>query len=194
MMAVLSDKKEMQHIISVLEQSQKALEQSDSFRLHELSDQTIHSASIFQDVDSITIAVLIYSLNKIVTKKNTISQKEWKNFVKRYNEEIDKAKESLRARDAPECARHLHHAKEVLETHLGKRMAAYVKDILRKASINKATKVYEHGISLEQTAHLLGLTQWELADYVGQRVMHDVQYTATIDEKKRAKKALAFFS
>ena len=70
----------------------------------------------------------------------------------------------------------------------------YIEEVLRKASINKASKMYEHGISLGQTAKLLGVTQWELTEYAGQTKISDDYYNSTLDIKRRAQMALEFFS
>jgi predicted transcriptional regulator len=70
----------------------------------------------------------------------------------------------------------------------------YVQEVLKKASINKASKIYEHGISLGHTADLLGLTQWELAEYTSQSNAAENEQSITVDVKKRAKMALEFFS
>ena len=72
-------------------------------------------------------------------------------------------------------------------------MKQYIQDVLRKASINKASRIYEHGISLGQTAQILGLTSWELAEYAGQSKSVETRYMQTINEKSRAKMALEFF-
>ena len=45
--------------------------------------------------------------------------------------------------------------------------------MFRRARINKASRIYEHGISLAQTAELLGITQWELMKYLGQTKIAD---------------------
>ncbi|MEK6858392.1 MAG: hypothetical protein AABX53_00575 [Nanoarchaeota archaeon] len=193
-MVIIDNKKETTHLLEVLAQIQQALEQSDSFALHQLSDQLLHTASIQQHTDILTIAVVTYGLHKLVTKKERIPQREWALFVKKFNGELHKSSEALQEQDAEEFARHLDHAKELIETSIGKKMAGYIQEILKKASVNKATKVYEHGISLSRTAHLLGLSQWDLLEYVGQRESRDSPYVATIDEKKRAAMALAFFS
>lgn len=193
-MVLIDNKKEIAHLIDVLAQIQTALEQSDSYQLHQLSDQTLHTASIYQHTDTLAVAVIAYSLHKLVTRKDRMPGKEWASFIKKFNTELEKARASLQELDENECTRHLDHAKELLETSAGKRMGDYVQELLKKASINKATKVYEHGISLSRTAHLLGLNQWELAEYIGQRDTHNSPYTATIDEKKRAAQARAFFS
>ena len=70
----------------------------------------------------------------------------------------------------------------------------YIEEVLRKASINKASKIYEHGLSMGKTAKLLGISEWELAEYTGQTRMADLPQNVTMGEKERAKMALEFFS
>lgn len=193
-MVLLDNKQELNHLLEVITKIQQALEQADSFTLHQLSDQIIHTASIHQHTDVISLAVVAYSLHKLVTRKDRIAKKEWAVFVKKCNGEFNKARDALHEEDTEEFVRHLEHAKDLLETTVGRKMREYVQETLKKASINKAAKVYEHGISLSHTARLLGLSQWELLEYVGQRESRDSPYMATIDEKKRAAQTLAFFS
>ena len=64
---------------------------------------------------------------------------------------------------------------------------------MQKAKINKASRLYEHGISMEKTAKLLGISQWELAEYVGPMGASEYPQTQTLDIKKRVKKAMEFF-
>jgi hypothetical protein len=53
--------------------------------------------------------------------------------------------------------------------------------------------LYEHGISLGQTASLLGITNWELAEYTGQGKSMEEFHDGWITEKERAKMAMDFF-
>ena len=73
-------------------------------------------------------------------------------------------------------------------------MKKHIQDIFRKASINKASKIYEHGISMEKTANLLGITMFELASYAGQREqVLEVPMVKGIDVKSRIKLAMDMF-
>ena len=45
-------------------------------------------------------------------------------------------------------------------------LSVYLRDILYKAGINKAFKLYEHGLSAEKTASLLGVSLWDFAGYI----------------------------
>ena len=77
--------------------------------------------------------------------------------------------------------------------HLSGRLKDYIQDVFRKASINRASKIYEHGISMEKTASLLGITLFELASYAGQKEEAELPQTKTIDVKARIKLAEDFF-
>jgi predicted transcriptional regulator len=191
-MVMVDDKKEMEHIASVLRQTKKALKDSDSLLLQQLSDQTIHSATIHQHTDFITIAVLIYALNKMVAHRDKIKIKRWDALMLKLSNEIDNSLVELEKRDVEEFARHLEHIRDLL-IDFSPSARQDIQEVLRKAEVNKATKIYEHGISLTKTAHLLGITQWELVDYIGQKSIFDNPLNATIEVKKRAKMAEDFF-
>jgi len=68
-----------------------------------------------------------------------------------------------------------------------------IQNIFHKARINKASKIYEHGISMEQTAKLLGISQYELANYTGQTKISDMPETKTFSVKDRIKLAMGMF-
>jgi hypothetical protein len=80
-------------------------------------------------------------------------------------------------------------------TKVSKDLKYYIQDVFRKAQINKASKIYEHGISMEKTANLLGITVWELANYAGQRPeISEQKEIKTVSVKERIKLAMGMFS
>jgi hypothetical protein len=180
--------KEEENILRIFEGTKEAIKNNDIPELKKLSDQTVHTASISQDPDNIAVAVIVYSLSKIIErgyikddrKKEIIAMiEELISIIKRGNDE--KIKVSLvRLRSS-------------LEKFSGK-MKSYIQDVFRKASINKASKIYEHGISMEKTASLLGITMFELADYAGQKeTISETPENKTIDVKSRIKLAEEIF-
>src|SRR3989344_1214890 len=80
---------EKEHVIRVLEETKEALRNDDVLKLKDLSNQTIHSASTEQDTDSITIAIVIYSLSKIIERKHQYGEKECREFAKFASKEIE---------------------------------------------------------------------------------------------------------
>jgi len=183
---------EVVHVIQVLEAMQESLNKNDANRLRELSNQTIHCASTVQDAGSITLAVIIYTLSKLIERGDNRKIREWSKFQKKFLGLLTLALKSVKEGDFDYYERYLHEARKSL-TALSVNLKPYIQEVMRKASINKASRIYEHGISMGHTAQLLGITQWELAEYTGQKVVTE-PYGETIDIKKRAGMAMEFLS
>lgn len=183
---------EHDHVIKVLEEAEEAAKAGDIFKLRSLSDQTIHSAAIYQDTDNIMVAVIIYSLSKLLERKGTYSDKDFKKYFDYYLKTIEYSKNCI---GKNKCELFRESINELTEVPgLSKNIRKNMQDVLQKARINKASRIYEHGISMGATAKLLGITLWELSNYTGQTAISDMKEGDTLDIKTRTKKALEFFS
>jgi len=189
----LSPEGERLHAIKVLKKVKYALTQDDAFTLKKLSNFTIHSASSYQDDRSILIMTIVYTLSKILERKDNLEIKNWKQYSKEFIRELSFAQESLEKKENQSCIKHLKNARKAL-TKTSPKLRSYIKEVLRKASINKASKIHEHGISLERTASLLGITKWELSEYIGQSSVSETKQNITLNVKQRAKIALEFLT
>lgn len=183
---------EANHLIDILSRTIKALEKEDTAELKNLSDQTIHSASVYQHTDYILVAVIVYSLSKILERKNVLRIAQWSIFIKNINSFLTLCISSLQQKKHAQFLKLLNKTKQRLEQESGD-MRPLIKEVLRKASINKASKIYEHGISLAKTTKLLGISQWELSEYVGSKETPQNYLNKTIDVKSRVKMAMEFF-
>lgn len=186
-------KEEILHVILVLNSAKQAILEKDSMKLKDLSNQTIHSACAQQDSASITIAVMIYSISKLIERDDYMKIEEWDSLIKRFNYILDNAIEELKNENYSNYQKQIQKAREILES-ASINLKPYIQDVLKKAAINKASRIYEHGISLEQTAKILGVSIWELSDYIGQKTSAETKETKTMDTKKRARMAMEFFS
>ena len=184
---------EIDHIIQVIEQARKAIKEGDIIRIKELSNQTIHSASIDQDPDNIALAVILYSLGKIIERTKYQDYKDWPKFEKVYTTSLNNAILALKKNDIEVYRDQIARITDTIKKLSGN-FKTYLEEIFRKASINKASRIYEHGISLEKTAKILGVTQWELIQYVGQTGIADVNLAYTKDIKQRLKETELLFS
>lgn len=183
---------EAAHVLQVLKETQTALTNGDASKLRDLSNQTIHCASYIQDSGSITLAVVIYTLSKLIERSDHAKTTKWTQFVKKFNSWMSLAAKAQQEKKYEAYESYLEQARKSLTSMLGN-LKPYIQEVLLKASINKASRIYEHGISLGKTAQLLGVTQWELSEYAGQKKSDDGGYN-TIDVKKRAQTALEFFA
>ncbi|NMB66770.1 hypothetical protein GYA25_01785 [Candidatus Woesearchaeota archaeon] len=184
---------EKDNIIRILEETNVAIKENNPLKLKELSDQTIHTASITQDLDNIMIAIFVYSLSKILERKEYYTNSNLEEFYLTISKQINKCINSLKKDENKKLKQALINLRKKLN-HFSDKMNIYIEDVFRKAQINKASKIYEHGISMEKTANLLGISLFELASYIGQKqYTQDTNLTKTVDVKSRIKLTERFF-
>jgi len=76
---------------------------------------------------------------------------------------------------------------------LDSKLSVYVEEVFDKAKINKGSRLHEHGLSLGRTAKILGVSEWELMDYVGKTGIADVKLNLTKNIGERLKFARSLF-
>jgi len=175
---------EKEHVLNVLKETRKAFHENDSLKLKDLSNQTIHSASVEQDDLSIAIAVIVYSLSKIIERTNYQDYPGWSQFIKKTSNHIDRIVYFLERNNERMLRRELKKLEKSIEQLTGK-LKTHIQYVFEKAKINKASRIYEHGISMERTAKLLGITVFELAEYAGKTGISDVNLSITLPVEKR---------
>jgi len=183
---------EKENVLRIFEGAKEAIEKQDIVKLKELSNRTIHTASLEQDPDNIAVAVIIYSLSKIIEREDYRKYPGWDQFYKTIISLIDNSIIALKKNDEKKFKEDLKLVRQAINKLSGK-LKIYVKDVFRRATINKASRIYEHGISMEKTASLLGITMFELAEYAGQTGISDVSENKTLSVKTRIKLAEEMF-
>jgi hypothetical protein len=154
-------------ILNVLKSTVDALKSSNFMAINELSNHTIHDASIYQDEDSVSTAILVYAIGKIVQRCT-----ETQCPVPPIAPTLAKAQDALtRDKDG------LFHAAfseafDLISKH-DAHLKMYIDEVLNKARVKKGSKLYEHGISVARIADMLGLSQWELYSYLGKTTMSE---------------------
>lgn len=180
------------HVLDVLRQVKLAIRDKDVIKLKGLSNETIHSASVTQDETSIALAVIIYSLSKVLERTNYQKYSNWKKSLSIFNFHLDKAISFLVKNNEREFFYELQNIRKDVSRLTGN-LRRHIEDVFRKASINKASRIYEHGISLEKTSKLLGISLFELAEYTGNTGISNVNLNTTMPVKERIKLAEKMF-
>ncbi len=183
-MSILEKEDERQNILGILRNTRKALKTNDTLLLKEMSNRTVHGASISKDPASISIAVTVYALSKIIGRRDYTEHKEWSSFLSKVKRSINKAIDHLEKKDIKFFHEDMKDIRKSANEIAG-RLKIYIKDVFRFAQINKASRIYEHGISRAETVRLLGITEWELAEYVGKTGIPDVSLSLTMPIKER---------
>lgn len=183
---------ERDNILRILNGTRKAIETNNYAEIKNLSDQTINTASLTQDPDNVLVAVIVYSLSKILERPKYKQFPGWRDFYKIVTKSLNSSINDLEKNDEKKFRQDFELIRRVIGKLSGK-LKDYVQDVFRKAQVNKASKIYEHGISMEQTADLLGITMYELANYAGQTDIAEAPENKTLSQKERIKIAEEMF-
>lgn len=178
--------KEVNNLIRIFRETKVAFANYDSDEIIRLSNQTNNTISQTQDQDNITTAVIVYALGKIINKPSFRNYPSWHKFHKTLLRILDEIIFSLEKKDEKRFRRGIKKIIKNLERLPG-RFKDYVKETFRKASVNKAEKLYEHGISMEKTASLLGITMYEIAEYAGGKRTPEISESRTVQVRERIK-------
>lgn len=163
----------LSEVIAILETKEEA----DILEIRKLSNHTIHNAAVFQDEDSISVAILIYALSKVMERRlGKVDYSKLISMLLNARGFLDKGKED--------------NYRRVIKTiftsisKLDKKVELYVEEVINQAQIKKGGKLHEHGLSIGRAAVILGISQWELANYVGKTNLGYLETISVIDRVK----------
>lgn len=182
---------ERDNLLRIFKQTLTAIDSDDVVTIKNLSNQTTNTAALTNDPDNIAAAVVVYALSKILERPNYRTLPGWKKFYGIYIKAIDNITTAIEKNDDPSYRKNIQLIRGAIEKVSGK-LRSYIQDVFTKASINKASKLYEHGISMERTARLLGISLFDLASYAGVRAS-EIPEKETVTEKERIKLAMDLF-
>ena len=183
---------EIENILRILKETKRLIQEDNPYELKTLSNQTIHSATITQDGDNIIVAVLVYSLGKVMERSHYRKMEGWKELYKVVMTNLELAIKALEKSDVKNARIYLGRIRNSLNK-VSDNLSRYIRDVFAKAEINKAFKLYEHGLSSEATAELLGVSLWDMASYIGQSNIGDAKFSISMPVAKRVKIAEDIF-
>lgn len=183
---------ERDHILKVLKGVKISLEKKDYINLKRLSDKVIEHTSVHQDIDLISVAVIIYALSKLIEREHYKTDKSWNEFYRNFLKNISDMTMALEKNDINTFRDEVRANSKLLKGLSGK-FKDYMGDVFRKARINKASKIYSQGISMEKTARMLGVSLWEISEFTGQSGVGNVNLGVTMKIEDRVKLAMEIF-
>ncbi|MFH0978102.1 MAG: hypothetical protein V1837_02250 [Candidatus Woesearchaeota archaeon] len=166
-------------ILAVLNQAAEDISKRDLAALSSLSNHTIHNASIFQDEDSVTVAVVVYALSKVLAREHMSIDED-------IISKLEKASDFLSEDNLRKYKDCMHDITKLI-SGVDDKLKLYIEEVIRQAQIRKGSKIYEHGISLARASEMLGISQWELMGYVG-----NTQFVDRTEKLRRERARLAF--
>ena len=179
-------KRDILAVLNDLVEILKVKEESDIAKIKELSNHVIHNASVFQDEDSVSVAILIYALSKVIERKQRDVDYE-KLFgmlnsciLNLNNNDDDTFRKSIKT---------IFNFIRIMD----EKLKLYIHEVINQAQIKKGCKLCEHGISIARASEVLGISQWELMHYIGKTTLID-QFSEPVNVAKRLKIARGLFS
>ena len=179
-------KKDILAVLTDLIEILKVKEESDLVQIKELSNHVIHNASVFQDEDSISVAILIYALSKIIERKQRDLD---------YNRVLSMLNSCISSLNNNEDELFRKSIKDIFNfiRIMDEKLKLYIHEVINQAQIKKGCKLCEHGISIARASEVLGISQWELMHYIGKTTLID-QFSEPVNVSKRLKIARSLFS
>lgn len=153
-------------IVQLIDQSIDALKQGDVLALRKVSARAIEKAAVEEHRELILIGLIDYALSKIMSKTHYEGIDE--SFYRRITEHLEKAR--IGPKDA--TLRNL----EVIEDlviKLDEKEGRYEDNIIDKARVKKAAKLYYQGLSLRRASDLTGADPSDVSSFIGQSKIHE---------------------
>lgn len=176
---------EVDNVLKILERTLYAIENDNHQPLKELSDQTIHTASS-GDLDNILVAVIVYSIGKILSRPDYRSLKGWNSFYRITTFSLKNSIDNLKNKNEKNFRENFLMIRQAINKIDGK-LKKYIEDVFKKAEISKGSRIYEHGVSAGKAANLLGITLYDLQTYTGQTGISEISLNQSANLKQRIK-------
>ena len=178
-------------IILTLRESIKKIKNNNTQQLATLSDNLVHSSTITQSEYPIDVTTLIYSLSKLYIRDRYREFKSWNRFDKNTLNLLQDLIEYLERNNIKGFETSLQKYFKSIN-RLDPKLRHYIKEVIRDAKTAKASRLYEHGLSLGRTASTLKVSPHRLMQYIGKTGIHDMPYF-TGDPKSRLELTRSLF-
>jgi hypothetical protein len=180
-------------ILDILVSVEKAFKKYDPEAIMDLSNHIIHSASIYQERSTSMVAIVVYSIGKIIAKGKIrrYPQDAWNSFETAVRQGLINAIKLLKTNDIKGFNKQLLTLQKAVMA-LDKSFMEFVGYVVDKAKVKKGAKIHEHGVSIKRVAELFGVSEWELRSYAGKKkiIERDVEKSKV---RARLKKIRGFF-
>src|SRR3989338_1015106 len=178
-------KKDILAVLSDLVEILKVKDDRDIIEIKSLSNHVIHNASVFQDEDSISVAILIYSLSKIMERKE--KEIDYGKILGMLNS----AAAGLKNNDDGSFRKSIRQLFSFIRA-MDSRLKLYINEVINQAQIKKGCKLCEHGISVARASEVLGISRWEMMHYLGKTTLIE-QFSEPVNVSQRLKFARGLF-
>ena len=179
-------------ILNVIEGVIEAYNRYNPEDIMELSNHIIHSASIYQERYTSMVAIIVYSIGKIMAKGKITRypQEAWNLFDYTVKNGLKCLINALRNKDLKSFDKCIIKLQKAVMT-LDESFMNYADYVIDHARLKKGSKVYEHGVSIKRVSELFGISEWELMNYTGKmRILERDEEKSEVPERLRKARRL----
>lgn len=163
-------------IFELIDESITALEQRDALKLRRVSAEAISEAAIEQHRELIMVGLVDYALSKILSKTHYegISDEFYKKILDYFRAAKEEGEQNL--------LKNLEKIEDIV-IKLDKSEGRYEEDIMQKARVKKAVKLYYSGLSLKRASELTGANPSEVLNLAGHSKIHEFKDGGPLSER-----------
>jgi hypothetical protein len=157
----------------------------DFEKIQQLSEHATDDVAAYKDLDLISITVLLYSIYKIMP--NMLDED--------YQDLLAELKFAVKHLKAGNFSRYNKSIKSLFRivTKCNAKVKVHLQDVMHAARIKKGASLLSKGLSIGQAAGLMGLSNWDLQQYIGKIPYAEQNKFRTSSAKKRLINALQLF-
>lgn len=153
-------------IVKVLQRLKSATISGNSQSLKNIAKSALDNASVYQNKNSISVAVIAYTIVKLIERKKIIQTEIPISIYRDIIKNLTEASKNLTKDKIPQYEKNLRGLFKLIGK-LDDKLPVYIEEVVNKAKIKKGFLLHEKGISLSRAAHMMGISQWELMSYIG---------------------------
>jgi len=178
-------RKEIIRILTKLIEILEVKEEKGIKELKELSDKAVEGVALHKNLDIISVTVLVYSLYKI---RDCIPPKDYQKILT----DLNFARKSLEENRLGRYNKSIRSLFDLVRKCNAK-IKEHLQDVMHAARIKKGASLLSKGLSIGQAAGLMGLSNWDLQQYIGKTVTFE-QHREIMPARKRIITALKIFN
>ncbi len=153
-------------LLKAIDSLKESFAKENALDLRLLSNELIKKAALENSHELASIALVAYSLHKVMNKEHHIRSPKWKTRKKAILSCIEKAHNALKKNDSKAFHKSINSIAFELQ-RMDRFFGRYVQSIFDKARVKCAADAYFFGLSLSQAADLTHTDRKAVQEYIG---------------------------
>ena len=150
----------------------KYFQQRKLIQLKDLSNDCIKEAVMHNDPLYAELAVIAYSLHKLLSKVHIVENKKFPSLQHNVLESLDKSIRAIERHDISGFENSLKNTVKNVNA-IDQKMGNYAQKIYDKSKVKMASSAYAYGLSLGKASQLTGAHRKDVQKYIGFTTIHD---------------------